>query len=318
MRVFKSMRRIKSDEATGFGSHSKDNSGRFYARDGSLNVSKVGLRFYERLSWYHSLLGMSLAKFLILIFMVYIGINLVFTAVYFIIGIDHLAGANRGSLVTEILEIFFFSTQTFTTVGYGRISPVGPLTSFVATFEAFIGLLGFAIATGLFFARFSMPKPHIRYSSKALIAPYKEGKALMFRLANYKNNLISDLEVKMLLAVSEEDNGSYANKFYAMNTTVPKINMLTLSWTVVHPLDENSPLYGYTAEMIADTPMEVMVFIKGYDEIYANQVISRTSYTSSEIVYGAKFRIMYHPDKNGRTTVLDFRLMDAYDPVDLP
>lgn len=318
MRVFRTFSRIRSDETTGFGSHSKDNTGRFYARDGSPNVKKTGLSWFENVSWYHWLLGMPLWKFLLLIFLVYLGINVIFTLIYFAIGIDHLAGAARGSLLTEFLEMFFFSTQTFTTVGYGRISPVGALTSFVATFEAFIGLLGFAIATGLFFARFSMPRSHIRYSSKALISPYQGGKALMFRLASYKNNKISDVEVRMLLAVSEEENGVFSNKFYTMETTIKKINMLSLSWTVVHPIDENSPLYKYSEEMLAETPMEIMIFLKGYDEVYSNQVVSRTSYTSAEVVYGAKFKIMYFPDKKHGTTVLDFSLLDSYDLVQLP
>ena len=306
---------LKSDESTGFGSHSKDNSGRFYTKSGIPNVHKTGLAWLENISWYHKLLRMSTGKFLLLIFTVYIILNLAFTILYAIIGIDRLMGVQGGTVIDDFLEIFFFSTQTFTTVGYGRVSPVGHLTSFVATFEAFIGLLSFAIATGLFFARFSKPESHIRFSRNALISPFKGGKALMFRMASFKDNTLSDVEVRILLAVKEEENDEIVNKFYALEAPINRINVLTLSWTIVHPISESSPLFGFDENTILTTPMEIMVFVKGFDEIYSNNVITRTSYLNTEIVWGAKFKIMYRPDETHKTTVLDFSLMDAYEKL---
>ena len=306
---------LKSDETTGFGAHSKDNSGRFYTKSGVPNIHKVGLDWLENISWYHSLIRMTTGRFLLLVFSGYILINLIFTFIYAVIGIDHLMGVKRGSAVQDFMEIFFFSAQTFTTVGYGRISPLGSLTSFVATFEAFIGLLSFAIATGLFFARFSKPESHIRFSKKALISPYKEGKALMFRMASFKNNSISEVEVKVLLAVKEEENGDVVNKFYTLETAISRINLLSLSWTVVHPINEKSPLFGLDGIAINSTPMEVMVFVKGFDEIYSNIVITRTSYINTEIVCNVKFKIMYRADPKNNTTILDFALIDEYENV---
>lgn len=308
-------RRLKSDETTGFGSHSKDNSGRYYTKSGVPNVHKTGLGWLENISWYHTLIQMSTGKFLLLVFAIYLLLNLFFTMIYAAIGIEYLAGVERGSAFEDFLEIFFFSAQTFTTVRYGRISPVGHFTSFIATFEAFIGLLSFAIATGLFFARFSKPESHIRFSKNALISPFKEGQALMFRLASYKNNNISDIEVKVLLAIKEEENGEIVNKFYPLDTVIDKINLLSLSWTIVHPVDENSPLWGFDANDIKTNPFEIMVFVKGFDEIYSNQVITRTSYLNSEIICNAKFKMMYRADQKNSTTILDFSLMDVYDKV---
>jgi inward rectifier potassium channel len=185
---------------------------------------------------------MSTGKFLLLVFAVYLLLNLFFTLIYATIGIEYLSGVERGNAVQDFLEMFFFSAQTFTTVGYGRISPVGHFTSFIATFEAFIGLLSFAIATGLFFARFSKPESHIKFSKNALISPFKDGKALMLRLASFKNNNISDIEVKLLLAIKEEENGEMVNKFYQLDTVINRINLLSLSWTIV--------LYGELMKMI--------------------------------------------------------------------
>jgi len=312
----RSNKKLRSDETTGFGTYSKDNSGRYYDKDGLPNIRKKGLSIFESLSWYHTMINLPSSHFLLLIFLFYIVINLIFTCVYALIGIEHLVGIKDGNTFEQFMEMFFFSTQTFTTVGYGRISPVGMMVSGVATFEAFLGLLSFALATGLFYGRFSRPKAHLRFSKNMLISPFKEGKALMFRLAPFKNNYLSDVEVKLTLAVREEENGVWMNKFYALETQIQRINMLILSWTVVHPIDEKSPLFGFSDKEILETPMEVLVFIKGFDEAYSNAVITRTSYLNTEIVSQAKFKIMYGPDSDANTTILDFRLLDVYDKLE--
>jgi hypothetical protein len=135
----------------------------------------------------------------------------------------------------------------------------------------------------------------------------------MFRLASFKNNNISDIEVKILLAIKEEENGEIVNKFYPLDTVIDKINLLSLSWTLVHPINENSPLLGFDENDMKTTPFEVMVFVKGFDEIYSNQVITRTSYLNSEIIWNAKFKIMYRPDEKNSTTILDFSLIDEFE-----
>ena len=312
----RSNKKLRSDETTGFGTYSKYNSGRYYDKDGLPNVRKKGLNIFESLSWYHTMINLPSSHFLLLIFLFYIFINLIFTWIYALIGIEHLVGIKDGNTFEQFMELFFFSTQTFTTVGYGRISPMGMMVSGVATFEAFLGLLSFALATGLFYGRFSRPKAHLRFSKNMLISPFKEGKALMFRLAPFKNNYLSDVEVKLTLAVREEENGVWMNKFYALETQIQRINMLILSWTVVHPIDEKSPLFGLSDQEILSTPMEVLVFIKGFDEAYSNAVITRTSYLNTEIVSQAKFKIMYGPDSDANTTILDFRLLDVYDKLE--
>ncbi|MBK9736259.1 MAG: Inward rectifier potassium channel Irk [Saprospiraceae bacterium] len=305
-------RNLKTDITTGFGSYSKDNTGRYYNKNGRPNVLVTGLSISESMSWYHTLINMSTGYFLLLIFSGFVLLNLIFTVVYALMGIEHLVGIRSGTAFEQFMELFYFSTQTFTTVGYGRISPMGMGVSGVATFEAFLGLLSFALATGLFYGRFSRPQAHLRFSKKALISPFKEGKALMFRVAPFKNNYLSEVEVKLTLAVKEEENGVWTNKFYPLETQISKINMLILSWTVVHPLDDKSPLYGLSEEEIIDTPMELLIFIKGFDEAYSNAVISRTSYLNTEIVSHAKFKIMYGPDVHVNTTILDFGLLDHY------
>jgi inward rectifier potassium channel len=226
---------LKTDDHTGFGYNRNLYGKRFLTPDGKRNVKLAGLRSWEQLSWYHTLIGMGPASFLAVIFGSFILINIFFAAIYLLIGIDHLSGIEANTELETIANSFFFSTQTFTTVGYGRISPTGYLTSFVASFQAFCGLLYFAVATGLFYARFSRPKAFVRFSSKALISPYRDGLAVMVRFAPYKNNSLTDAEVKVVLVLAPKEGTSDPNRFYALPLELAKIDALFSSWTVVHP-----------------------------------------------------------------------------------
>jgi len=257
-------------------------------------------------------------KFLLFMLLAYIIINLAFAFIYIAIGIENLGGVKKGAFSHNYLEAFFFSLQTYTTVGYGRISPIGYLTSFVAAFEAFLGLMTFALATGLLYARFSKPNAYIKFSNIAVIGPYKNITGLMFRFAPYKNNNLTDAEVKVSLAIKPEENGSLTNRFFNLKLEISKINALALSWTIVHAIDEESPLYGMTQDDIKNTFMEVMVFVKAFDEAYSNTVVTRTSYTNNEIVYGAKFKIMYHPDEKSQETILQLDKLNEIEKKELP
>lgn len=319
MALIKRFRNLKSEENTGFSARTSDGAGRFYSRTTqSANVTKRGLGLLDRYSWYHTLLGMKTGKFLLLIFLGYVIINMFFAGIYYIIGIEHLAGVNKGSPWKNFSEVFFFSAQTFTTVGYGRISPVGFSASAVATFEAFIGLLSFALATGLFYGRFSRPRAFIRFSDNALIAPYRDGTALMFRMAPYKNNNLSDLKAEVMLAVQIEENGNMRNKFYDLTLEYDTLNSLALSWTVVHPITESSPLFSFAEADLKNTKLEVLVFIKAFDEVFSNTVMSRSSYITQEIVWGAKFNMMFHPNADKSKTVLNLSKLNDFSRAELP
>jgi len=319
MAIIKRTNRLRSEDNTGFGANSSNSAGRFYDRKrGQPNIAKRGVGILDRYSWYHTVLGMHRAKFLLLIFCVYILANLAFASIYCLIGIKHLSGINSGSALKNFTEVFFFSTQTFTTVGYGRISPTGFLTSAVSTFEAFLGLLSFAIATGLFYGRFSRPRAFLKFSDNALIAPYKDGTALMFRMSPFKNNILSEAEVKLTTGIQIKENGKMANKFYPLGIEISKINSLALSWTIVHPINEKSPFYGFGPDDIKKTKIEVLVFVQAFDEVFSNTVVERTSYISEEIVWGAKFKLMYHPSEDKTTTILNLKKLNEFERVEMP
>jgi len=318
MAIFKRKINIQSDVATGFGVNSENSSGRFYDRSsGSANVVKKGVGILNRYSWYHTMLAMPRAKFLLFLLIAYILINFLFAGIYYLIGVDHLAGVHQGSVLKNFTEVFFFSAQTFTTVGYGRISPVGFAASAVSTFEAFLGLLSFALATGLFYGRFSRPRAFLSFSHNALIAPYKDGIALMFRMAPYKNNLLSEAEVKVNLAMQLEENGKMVNRFFNLDLEISKINALALSWTIVHPINEKSPLYNFNYTDMVNAKIEALVFVQAFDEVFSNTVVQRFSYITSEVVWGAKFRMMYHADEKKKATILDLDKLNDYEKIEL-
>ncbi|RYY63538.1 MAG: Inward rectifier potassium channel Irk, partial [Chitinophagaceae bacterium] len=171
---------------TGFGTSSSESGGRFYRKDGSVNVVRRGVPLFDRLSWFHTLLSMGRWKFWGYLLLFYVVINLFFALLYYLIGVQHLNGAKIGSPLAQFVEAFFFSAQTYTTVGYGHVSPDGLLVSSIAAFESFLGVMTLALMSGLFFGRFSMPKAYLRFSNVALIAPYKDGQALMFRMVPEK------------------------------------------------------------------------------------------------------------------------------------
>jgi inward rectifier potassium channel len=257
-------------------------------------------------------------KFMSILFLFYIGINFVFALLYYGIGIEHLDGiAISGSEWTKFGQAYFFSAQTFTTVGYGHISPTGFLSSALSAAEALIGLLSFAIATGLFFGRFSKPSVFLKFSHNAIIGPYGEGTALMFRLAPFKNTNYIDAEANVNLAMSIEENGVLVNKFFALNLEMKKINTLTLSWTLVHPINEESPLYQFTASDFAAIKGEILVIIKTFDDMFSTTVAARTSYTFEEVVYGAKYEIMYAKNADNTRTILHLDKLNAFIPVTL-
>jgi inward rectifier potassium channel len=301
---------------TGFSPNSSAEGGRLTNKDGRINLRKSGVPLYERISIYHSLLRMNHLVFTLTVFAIYTCLNLSFASLYYSVGIDHLNGTHpEGYFIEDFLQAFFFSSQTLTTVGYGHISPSNFVTNVVASLESFIGIMSFALVTGMFYARFSRPKAYIRFSPNLLVAPFKGGRALMFRLATYKNNHLTDADAQVTIAVHVEEGGKTVTKFYPLPLEINHINSLALSWTIVHPLDDNSPLRDYTEQDFMDCKIEMMITIKAFDDHFSNTVQQRTSYTQDELVYGAKFEPMYARSEDGTYTNLMLEKINLYEKV---
>jgi inward rectifier potassium channel len=310
--------RAKTTANTGFGDNAANYGGRFVNKNGNANIHKTGLGILERYSWFHSMLAISRVRFFIIILVFYVVVNLFFASIYYLIGVEHLSGMETHSEAEKFAEAFFFSAQTFTTVGYGRIAPTGILTSGLAAFQALIGLLSFAVATGLMYGRFSKPTAYVKFSHNAIIAPYKGGKGLMLRLSPFKNTILSEAEVRLTIGLVVEEHGIAQNRFYPLELELERINTLNLSWTVVHPIKEDSPIYNFTEDDFKNSKGEIIVFLKAFDDMFSNTVVSRTSYTFNEIIYGAKFLPMYHRDSAHNRTVLDLDKLNLFETATLP
>ena len=295
----------KTNNDTGFGTNVSGYGGRFINRDGTYNLQKTGVSFWDRFSLFHSMLNMPLWKFIMVIVLFFISVNLLYTVIYFLIGAEGFQGIIATTRWEQFKELYFFSTETFTTVGYGRVNPVGDAVNVVAAIEAMTGFLSFAVATGLIYGRFARPRPHIAFSDHALIAPYQDKKALMFRIASYKDNHnLTDAEIKVNLALQVEENDKPSYKFYSLELERSKVDTLMMNWTVVHPIDDNSPLLGLSEEDYRSADVEVYVQVRGFDDVYATTVIQRTSYTYDEIIFNARFSTMYHESEDGKTTII--------------
>src|SRR6185503_19858386 len=286
---------LKTNNDTGFGTSATSYGGRFINRDGSYNLRKEGLPFFQRFSIFHTMLNMPTWKFVVVIILFFLTINFLYTCVYWMIGVEGFTGLIATTRWEQFKEMFFFSTETFTTVGYGRVNPVGDGINFVAALEAINGFLSFAVAAGLIYGRFAKPKSHIAFSDCALIAPYQDKMALMFRIVSYKDNHnLSDAEIKVNVAMQVLENEKSTYKFYELPLERSRVDTLMMNWTVVHPIDNNSPLLGLAPEDYQTSDVEVYVQVKGFDDVYSTTVIQRTSYIYSEIKFNARFIPMFH------------------------
>ncbi|UPT66181.1 MAG: ion channel [Sphingobacteriales bacterium JAD_PAG50586_3] len=209
-----------------------------------------------------------------------------------------------------------FSCQTFTTVGYGRVNPTGFATNIVAAVESLSGLMAFAIATGLLYGRFSSAKADLVFSDNAVIAPYKNINALMFRVAHSKKHVLNNVDAQVILSMNVDEGQGSIRRFFPLKLELSTINFLSLTWTIVHPIDENSPLYGVDENALAAGNAEIMLLLKGFDDTFSQDVHKRSSYKYHEIVWGAKYVSLLNDVQNG-VTILDLSRIGEYNKVEL-
>ena len=283
------------DRDLGFGSVvSRDSRQRLLNRDGSFNVVRTGLGFLEAFAPYHFLLRASWTAFLTTVVVTYLLINLVFAGAYLACGAGSLAGADASTFGGAFARAFFFSVETFATIGYGQIQPIGEAANVVVTVEALVGLMYQALATGLLFARFTRPTAAVVFSRSAIVAPYRDGEALMFRIVNSLRNEIIQLEAQVLFsAMAPDGRGGMTRQYVPLPLERNKVVFFPLSWTVVHPIDDASPLFGMTPQSIEQVEGEILVLLSGIDQALEQTVHARSSYRADEIVWNARFRSMF-------------------------
>lgn len=300
MAIFNQKR--SEDRELGFGSKNYKRAVRFINRDGSVNVKRSGLGGINNIDVYHWLTSIPQRMLVLVIICSYILINVVFAYVYYLIGAQHFDGLNQSTEFQKFMSLFFFSAQTITTLGYGHIYPVSNGASIAAAVESLLGLLSFAIATGVLFGRFSRPKADIMYSKNILISPYGDITGLMFRISNKKQYELMEAEASVTMTMNNPETNK--RDFLNLSLEISHINFLALSWTLVHAIDENSPIYGLTAKDLETRDAEILVLMKAISDTFSQTVYSRYSYKGEDIVEKAKFKpLIPEPDRAGKLKI---------------
>jgi inward rectifier potassium channel len=280
---------------------------RMVNRNGGFNVVRKGVSNSHWRDPYHLLLTLPWYKTLGLIALAYLLANTLFALAY-LAGGDGIENARPG----HFLDAFFFSVQTMASIGYGAMYPKTVYANFLVTVEALLGLMGLAMATGLMFARFSLPKARVMFSNVAAITPYNNVPTLMFRVANERQNWILEAQVRVTLARSEiSKEGETMRRFYDMLLVRSQSPLFALTWTVMHPIDENSPLYGIMPEAMVEDEMEVVVTLTGLDETVSQTIHARHSYVAEEILWNVRFVDILSRTRDGKRIIDYSRFHDV-------
>lgn len=288
---------------------------RLLNHDGTFNVRRNELGPLHPYNAYHTLLSLTIPRLIGCLCLGYVVTNVFFAALYWFCGPGALAGAAVDPLA-RFQDCVFFSVQTLATIGYGRLVPVTRAANVFVAVEALFGLLGFAIVSGLLFARFTRPTAKITFSDNALIAPYEGGWALMFRLVNRRNHDLTDVRAVVSFARWANVEGERSRAFDQLTLERDSIIFMPLHWVIVHPIDERSPMRGLTRDTLAASDPEIVCLITADDETFAQTVHSRTSYNAEDIVWGARFRDMYLADVDH--VAIDINRLHEYAKIDPP
>lgn len=275
----------------------KSSQRRVIPRDKSETVSFI-LHGTKQPFWsdlYVRLLDAAWHHLFVVIVLVYFVINFLFASLY-LAGAQGIENARAGSFI----DLFFFSVQTFATIGYGKMAPVGFVANLLVTIEAFTGFAFYAVVTGLVFSKFSRPTSRVLFSKVAVICDFNGKPHLMLRLANKRGNRIVDAKISLVLLRREISlEGHQMRRFHDLKLTRESIPLLQLSWTAMHPITEDSPLYQATADSLKQSEVEIIVSINGLDETLSQTIHARYSYIYDEIICGARFKdIMSRNEKS--------------------
>jgi inward rectifier potassium channel len=278
-------------------------------KDGSFNIRRRGFGRAAGSAYIH-LIQTTWPRFLGLIAIAYLVVNGIFTGIYLSLGPGALHASEHDLGIGPVAKAFFFSAQTLTTVGYGTLSPYGLPAHWFSSLEVALGLGGFALAASLMFARFSRPSAKLVFSNQMIVSPYGNQTSLQFRIANQRSNVLMDVEAEvMLMTVENSENGELRRKFVELALERRKVFFLALTWTIVHPIDESSPLWKKTREELERLQAEVLVLVRGFDDSFSQMLETRYSYRWDEMEWSVRFEPAFVVSPAGQL-VLDVGLID--------
>ena len=246
----------------------------------------------------------------------YFGLNLLFTCAYLLCGEAAIHDASTQPFTNSFFRAFFFSVETFATIGYGTLNPIGFPANFLMTLQAFASIITQALLTGLLFARFSRPTAEIRFSDTAVVAPYQDSTAFMFRIVNQRSNQLVEVKAQVLVARFVTENNKKVRKFHALELERPQVSFMPLAWTVVHPITESSPIFDCTDQDLRSSEAEFLIVITAFDETFSQIVHTRSSYKPDEIEWNAKFADIYMRDESLPHVTIDVRKLSKTKKAD--
>jgi inward rectifier potassium channel len=259
---------------------------------------------------YHLVLTVPWQGFIGIIFAKYLGINVVFALIY-LLGGDCIANATPGSFS----DYFFFSVQTFATIGYGAMYPRTVYALSVMTIESLVSILSIAILTGFTFARFSRPTARVAFSQVATIAPHEGVPTFSFRAANQRRNQILEAQMQVYLLRDEMTaEGNYIRRIHDLALIRSQSPGFALTWLVMHPIDENSPLYGMNSESMAETNCLIQIMLSGIDETVSQVLHDRHVYVPQEILWNYRFVDLVHKTPEG-SRIIDYKHFHDAEPL---
>ncbi len=283
---------------------------RLAARLRSLGGRRIVADGLERAPWsdfYHNAMTVNWPTFFGALAAAFVAVNLAFAVVY-AAGDEPIANARPGSLS----DLFFFSVETTSTVGYGDMHPQTMYGHIVATGENFIGLVMFAVMTGLVFARFSRPRARLIFARNPVIANHDGAPTLIFRLANARTALISEATAKLwMLRATTDAEGRRFVGFQPLRLAKSENPVFALSWTLFHPIDADSPLASMSESELLASETNFVVIIRGFDETSAQTVHARHTFTAQDLRPGHEFVDIHSLDESGMRHIDYARIHDT-------
>lgn len=301
--------KFKKVDDLGWSSSVEEEEGRVLNKDGSFNLVRKG----EQTHIYHMLISMSWAKFLLLIFLAFTLINGTFAILYYLVGTDKISGFQSQNLIMDIVNLFHFSVQTMTTVGYGAMHPIGLVSGILASVEALIGLLSFALISGLMYGRFKNPQAEIKFAKNMLMTTVDGKPTIQARIANKLSHDLFDIHARILMLHNERlEDGRTVKRYKTLKLQIDNISFLPMNWTITHFIETSSPLYGLTKEDLIEQKVEFLVLITAFDDSFSQLVHDRSSYLAEELVFDKRWAKTYYLNEDG-CRVFDLDRLDDFE-----
>ena len=288
---------------------------RLVAKDGSFRVQRLGQLSGLR-EGFVALATMPIWRLIVTFILAYLGMNFIFGSLYMMIGVENIGNSDLTSPGGKWMSAIGMSVQTLTTVGYGSLFPNSTGAWAVAAVEGVFGILGFSLISAVIYARFARPTTRLACSDIALIAPFQGGWSLQLRVANKRSTLLVEIEARVMLVMADVDDLGERLNYYNLKLQFDKVSFLPLSWTLVHPITPESPLAGLSQKEMNSRRAEIIVILKGIDEGYMQQVITRHSFRYDEMVWGGRFERPFSAH-DGRMH-MDLAKLSDYTRVEAP